>query len=370
MRSLIRVPLVAVAAFMVLASSASAQVGSDVGGAGSGVVGSVMAPAPGVTVFASCVVARPTDTTVWFGYSHAGLDRRVALVASGSAVFIKGFIGALNRGQVTQFQPGRVERAFAVTVPAGSTVTWTVKPTNVLGVSDAPSSATNSRSTPACPAGVGVRSATPQIVGGPVPGISATPVNRQVSNGLLVRSSLQFSTNGVVSACSNGGVPLPPKVLWGYGMTAPGQAGGLIVPAGAPFVALPANKILRTDVFANGQFRFQRSIQATRRIVDPQRVSVFGTIREQLAGTAQVAWGYSSIAVIADVEARCKFSDGAVVTSSTKVWVDSERGSSIDFHTVTDRGTQTTRPAVFCLAAASGCDVRAIGVGPGGRSFR
>jgi hypothetical protein len=209
-------------------------------------------------------------------------------------------------------------------------------------------------------------------VGGLVPTISATPVNPLVSNGLLVRSSLKFSTNGVVSACSDGGRPLVPRALWGYGVGAPGQAGGLIVPAGAPFVGLSAVNILRTDAFSNGEITFERSYQATRRIADPQRISVFGTLREQLLGKAQVAWGYSSIALIADVEARCKFPDGVVVTSSTTVWVDSERGSSIDVHTVTDRLTQSTRPATFCLAPypASGCDVRAIGVGPGGRSFR
>ena len=87
--------------------------------------------------------------------------------------------------------------------------------------------------------------------------------------------------------------------------------------------------------------------------------------------TAQVAWGYSSISVIADVEARCQFSTG-IVKSSTTVWVDPDVGSGFNFHTVTDRASQTTRPASFCLSPypATGCDVRATGFGPGGSRFR
>jgi hypothetical protein len=216
-----------------------------------------------------------------------------------------------------------------------------------------------------------MRSATPQLVGGPIPAISATPVNQRSKGGLLVRSSLEFSTDGVVSACSSGGIPLDPKVLWGYGVTAPGQAGGLIVPAGAPFEALAVDRVLRIDANAAGDIAFVRSYQATRRIVDPQSLSVYGSLQEQLDGTAQVAWGYSSIGVIADVQARCQFPNG-IVKSSTTVWVDSEQGGSVDVHTVTDLVTQTTRPAVFCLPPlpATGCDVRAIGVGPGGSKFR
>jgi hypothetical protein len=361
---------------MLFASTASAQVGSDLLGSDGSVVldpGAIdpsTRRAPGVSVFVSCAVARPSGTTVWFGYANTSAERRVALVKSANAVFIKGFIGALNRGQVTQFQPGVVERAFAVTVPPGSTATWTVTPASILGVTDAPSSAASGPSTPACPARVGVRSATPQIIGGPVPTVSALPVNQLVSNGLLVRSSLRFSTKGVVSACSDGGVPLPPSVLWGYNVEPARRNGALIVPAGAPYEALPFDKVIRVDSNADG-IMFERSYQATRRVVDPQRLSVFGSLQEQVAGTAQIASGYSSASVIADVEARCRFASG-IVKSSTVVWVDPEFGSGFDVHTVTDRLTQTTRPAVFCFSPypATGCDVRAIGVGPGGRSYR
>jgi len=380
MRSLVRVPLVAAAALMLFTSTASAKVGSDILGPGAGAPGvldpgpnpglPILGPASSVTVSASCVVSRRAGTTVWFGYSNAAAERRIALVGPTNIVAIGGAPG-VNQGQVTQFQPGVVERAFAVTVPVGSTATWTVTPANTLGVSDASSSATSSASTPACASGVGVRSATPQIVGSLVPTISATPVNQRVSAGLLVRSSLGFSTNGVVSACSNGGVPLPPKVLWGYGVDAPGRAGGLIVPAGATYEALPVDRVVRTDANPTAGVTFERSYQGTRRVVDPQRLSVYGSFAEQAAGNAQVAWGYSSISVIADVQARCQFPTG-VVKSSTTVWVDPEFGSGFDFHMVTDRATQTARPAAFCLAPypMTGCDVRAIGVGPGGTRFR
>ncbi len=372
MRPLARIPLVATAALLLLTSTASAQTGSDISGPGVGgptVIDSVTGPPSSVTVSASCVVAKRTGTTVWFGYSNASVDRRVALVGPGNVLAVNGVASVTNRGQITQFQPGVVERAFAVTVPVGSTASWTVTPASILGVSDASSSATSSRSTPACPTGVGVRSATPQVVGSLIPTVSSLPATQLISNGLLVRSSQSFSTNGVVSACSDGGVPLAPRVLWGYDVSPPGQAGGLIVPAGAAYEALAADRVIRTDS-ANG-ITFERSYQATRRIVDPQRISVYGDLPEQVAGTAQVAWGYSSLSVIADVEARCLFVNG-VVKSSTTVWVDPEVGSGFNFHTVTDQASQATRPASFCLAPypTSGCDVRALGVGPGGTRFR
>ncbi len=373
MRPLARIPLVATAALMLFTSTASAQIGSDVlGGDGPTVLDpGTTPPASGVAVFASCTVARRTGTTVWFGYSNTLAERRVALVGPSNTVSVNTVAvnGVANRGQTTQFQPGVVDRAFAVTVPNGSSATWTVTPASILGVSDAPSSATSGSSTPACLTGVGVRSATPQIVGGLVPTISSQPANQLTSYGLLKRSSQTFSTNGVVSACSDGGVPLPPRVLWGYDVSPPGQAGGLVVPAGAAYEALAADRVIRTDS-ANG-ITFERSYQATRRIVDPQRISVFGSLQEQLANTAQVAWGYSSLSVIADVEARCQFATG-IVRSATTVWVDPEAGSGFNFHTVTDQASQTTRPASFCLAPypTIGCDVRAIGVGPGGSKFR
>ena len=202
-----------------------------------------------------------------------------------------------------------------------------------------------------------------------VPTISSQPVNQLTSYGLLVRSSQRFSTNGVVSACSDGGVPLAPKVLWGYGSSS--QAGGLVVPAGAAYEALAADRVVRVDSNPANGVTFERSFQATRRVLDPQLISVFGTLQEQIAGTAQVAWGYSSASVIADVEARCQFATG-IVKSSTTVWVDPVAGSGFNFHTVTDRLSQSTRDAVFCLPPypTTGCDVRAIGVGPGGARFR
>ena len=199
-------------------------------------------------MFASCTVARRTGTTVWFGYSNTLAERRVALVGPGNTVAVNTVAvnGVANRGQTTQFQPGVVERAFAVTVPNGSTATWAVTPQSILGVSDAPSSATSGPSTPACPAGVGVRSATPQIVGGLVPTISSQPVNQLISNGLLVRSSLRFSDQWRrqrllrwrCSTRAEGAVGL---------RNSSSASGALVVPAGAPYEALPADRVVRVD---------------------------------------------------------------------------------------------------------------------------
>jgi hypothetical protein len=141
MRPLARIPLVATAALMLLTSTASAQVGSDISGGGVGVptvVDSGTGSGPGVTVFASCTVAGPSGVTVWFGYNNALTERRVALIGSDNTVSVSSVAvnGVANRGQTTQFQPGKVERAFAVTVPVGSTATWTVAPKNIhAGVS-------------------------------------------------------------------------------------------------------------------------------------------------------------------------------------------------------------------------------------------
>ena len=217
MRPLARIPLVATAALLLLTSTASAQTGSDISGPGVGgptVIDSVTGPPSSVTVSASCVVAKRTGTTVWFGYSNASVDRRVALVGPGNVLAVNG-VAVPNRGQITQFQPGVVERAFAVTVPVGSTASWTVTPASILGVSDASSSATSS----------GRRQR--------VPPVSVCARRRHKSLGASFRRSLRcrrlsssatvssygrrsFSTNGVVSACSDGGVPLAPRVLWGY----------------------------------------------------------------------------------------------------------------------------------------------------------
>ena len=132
MRPLARIPLVATAALMLFTSTASAQIGgSDVLGGGDGptVHRSWYPTGAAVSaVFASCTVARRAGTTVWFGYSNPLAERRVALVGSGNTVAVNGCHWRANRGQITQFQPGVVERAFAVTVPVGSTATWAVTP--------------------------------------------------------------------------------------------------------------------------------------------------------------------------------------------------------------------------------------------------
>ena len=91
MRPLARIPLVATAALMLFTSTASAQFGgSDVLGPEASPV--VLDPVPrqrrGVTVFASCTVARRTGTTVWFGYNNPLAERRVALVGPSNTVAV------------------------------------------------------------------------------------------------------------------------------------------------------------------------------------------------------------------------------------------------------------------------------------------
>ncbi len=349
--------------------------GTDLLGPGSGIPGDgVIDPGPppvaGVTVFADCVIVKRTGTTVWFGYENTLDERQVALVGASNEVAVNGVVS--NQGQVTQFLPGRAARAFAVTVPVGAVPTWSVTYSNTQGLNGGSSLAAFSVLTPPCPAGVGVRSATPQIVGGLIPTISAKTVNERnrERDGLLVRSSLQFSINGVVSACAAGGTPLVPRVLWGYSVNPQGNLDGFIVTGAAAYQ--PLNNVVRVEQSATSTIDpYERTYQSTRRVVDPQRRSVYGTQKEVNKGTAQIAYGFSSVGVIADVEARCQFGAN-VVTSVTTVWVDPPGGSGFKFFTVTDRLTQATRPAVGCEPpfTTPGCDVRTSGIGPGGSKFR
>ena len=215
MRPLARIPLVATAALMLFTSTASAQIGQrrprrrrrpDRARSRS------PHPCERVTVFASCTVARRTGTTVWFGYSNPWLERRVALVGPGNTV-------CRERSSWWRLKPG-----------PGHPVPTRCRRTCVRGhgarridrhldrhagehprcercCRRRPRAVRRRRRVP--PVSVCVRRRPDRRE--PVPTISCDAGNQLISNGLLVRSSLQFSTNGVVSACSDGGVPLAPR---------------------------------------------------------------------------------------------------------------------------------------------------------------
>lgn len=335
-------------------------------------------PDPAVELFATCTITRRGTTTVWFGY-HNTWDRRVDARVGASNVVTVGGTPVSNAGQVEQFQPGQVDRAFAVVVRIRSVATWSadvvdlaaLEPGDVVG-GLVRVQAANTPGTPVCELGTPVRSATPQLAGLIAPNNDASirivpGVNelRDLS-GKLVRSSVEFAVDGVVSTCSAGGVPLPPRVLWGYAGPTDQVGGAIISSGGVGYAPLPPAAVVSTDYFdaeLGVILEVQRSYRAVRQVVDPQRL---WTLQEE---GFPALFGLSSETVIADVTARCRFGR-QVVSSSTVYWVDAG-GRPFPFVTVTDVHAQTTRQANLCLnGIPSPCDVPFIGVGPGGVKFR
>ena len=324
---------------------------------------------PAATVTASCIVRGATTSTVWFGYSNSSGARITALVGSNSnAVRLTVESYVVNRGQVEQLQQGSVERAFAVSVPTGTTATWTVQVPDLASPGSSTTvSAAGGPSTPACASGTATRSATMQALPGQSPSINFTS-GKQVRNnsGLLTRASVQFGISGLATSCSEGGVPLEPKVLWGYGGPTNVINGAVVSAAGDALVPLSASATVRVDSDPN--YSFVRSYRSARTVADPQRLWVFGTLQEQVLGTALVARGLSSETVIADVVARCQFGT-RIVSGPTTYWLDAD-GRPIAFQMVTDVPTQSTRSSLRCLVIVAGCDIPIIGIGPGGPRYR
>ena len=331
---------------------------------------------PAVQLFATCSVTRRSGVTVWFGYQNSWTDRVDSPVGPGNDMSIDS-LSMGNLGQVSQFQPGRVDRAFAVTMSAGQVATWAADVVDLdqPALALAPLTrvvASSSAALPACPAGTPVRSATPQIGGVAAQIDITTGLAERRRRGMLVRSTVRFDVSGVTSACSSGGVPLAPKVLFGY-TGAVNQVGALILASsGADYAPLPPRRVARTTNLGGATVIW--STVAERSIVDPQQVFTYGATPAQ-ATYWPSARGLSSQGVIADVTARCRFG-GQIVSSSTVVWVDAA-GQGFSFVTVTDAATQTTRTPGFCdilrlapLSPAFGCDVPWIGVGPGGVKLR
>jgi len=365
---------VTLAAFGVggLAPAAAGAGGGDITAPIDKSASTTISPIPAATVAASCVVPGPTTSTVWFGYTNNSSERVNALVGSNSnTVTLTGESSVANRGQVEQLQPGSVARAFAVSVPAGDAATWTVEVPDLAdpGLTTTVS-ATSGPSTPSCAAGTPKRSATIQATAGQIPSVIFT-VGKQVrdTSGLLTKATVAFAVSGLSTTCSEGGFPLEPKVLWGYGGPTNVINGALVDAAGDALVPLPGRAIVRTD--SDAAYSFVRSYRSTRAVANPQSAWVFGTRAEQLLGTAPFARGLSSETVIADVVARCKFGN-RVVTGPTTYWIDAD-GRPIAFQIVTDIPTQTTRSALNCFitdSPAVNCDVPVIGVGPGGPRYR
>jgi hypothetical protein len=326
---------------------------------------------PAATVSASCIVSGSTTDTIWFGYTNTSPERVNALIGGSNFVTVNVPGVSINQGQIEQLLVGTVERAFAVTIAKGATASWNVDVPNLAapGFTTRVSAASSSL-TPACATGAGTRSASIQAIPGQFPGITATAA-KQTRNvaGLLTRASVNFQINGLQTVCSSGGTPLEPKVLWGYGGPTSQISGALLRGTGDALRAVPANAVVRVD--ADSNYSFTRTYRSARAIVDPQKLWVFGTLAQQIQGTAPYAYGLSSETVIADVVGRCAFGS-RVVQSATTYWLDAN-GRPIGLMVVTDQATQVTRPVQGCIFTGTlvpNCDIPIIGVGPGGPRFR
>ena len=332
---------------------------------------SATAPAasPAATVSAACIVAGSTTDTVWFGYSNTSAERVTATVGGANSVTITG--AALDQNQIEQLLVGTVERAFAVTIPKGATATWSVTVPNlaVPGFTTRVSAA-NDPTTPACPSGTRAQSAAIQSIPGQFPDITWTAAKQNRNRaGLLTGASINFQISGLQTACSTGGTPLAPKVLWGYGGPTSQISGALLASAGDALRPVPTNAVVRVD--ADSNYSFTRTYRSARAIVAPQKLWAFGTLSQQIQGTAPYAFGLSSETVIADVVARCAFGS-RTVQSTTTYWLDAN-GRPLGFMVATDQATQATRPVQGCIFTGTlvpNCDIPIIGVGPGGPRLR
>ena len=327
------------------------------------------AVSPAATVSASCVVFGSATDTVWFGYANNSAERIDAAVGSSNSLTITG--ASVNQNQIEQLLTGAVERAFAATIPKGATATWNIDVPNLAmpGFTTRVSAA-NAAATPACPSGTRSQSASIQAIPGQAAGIIAIPA-KQTRNraGLLTRASVNFQIAGLQTVCSSGGTPMEPKVLWGYGGPTSQISGALMQSAGDALRPVPANAVVRVDADTN--YSFTRTYRSARAIVDPQKLWVFGTLQQQIQGTAPFAYGLSSETVIADVVARCAFGS-RIVQGATTYWLDAS-GRPIGTMVVTDQLSQATRSVQGCLfngTLVPNCDIPIIGVGPGGPRFR
>jgi hypothetical protein len=340
---------------------------------------------PMIEIFADCVVRNGKGMTVWFGYRNNFDFRRHIDIGADNVVAVGGAAQA-NSGQVTQFLVGETRRAFAANYLVRSTATWSImsplfdkgtgNPTDATVVRTA-----SSDGAPSCEAGVQTASATAQITNFIRQGTNpeyyslAKPVvkpiyDRRDASGNLVDAYVSFSIEGVRSACSGGGRPLTPLVLWGFGGPTNRNDGYFLARlTTTPGYSAPIG-VTRTD--SNEIHSFARTFIGVRRVVDPQAATDFSGGDAALAALYPTPKGLSSEKVVADVFGRC-LTNGRVVTSQNPLWVDAQ-GAPVNLFTTTDQATQSTRLPVFCragrpVAPLTDCDVPVGGIGPGG-SYR
>ena len=343
---------------------------------------------PSVTVTVLCVRRTSFTDYVWFGWTNQ-TDVRVAIpVGVRNSVSNGG--GGFLQNQPSQFRPARsAGYSFVATVAHNQSVGWLLNVpvwdrdshTFKLDAAHQPVftnvTATSSATTPNCPSGTARRSVTVRGTGTEAEGsIGWVPGPQTRTNGVLTRSTVDLTLNGVASVCSTGGTPLAPKVLWGYADARIVEGVMLLGGPGRNYRPLPTSDVVRTDTFnavsGGDPLAFARSWRGRRVVDDPQRITVFGSTPAEQMRNPQPR-GYSGMNVIADVWGRCQFGTTSV-QSVQSIAIDGF-GPGTDIHSVTDQATQTPRTIVVCPinpppGPILGCDVPGNGIITGGGKLR
>ncbi len=157
------------------------------------------------------------------------------------------------------------------------------------------------------------RWAAQALTDGGVPDIIVGLGRSRSAGGRLVASSVVFDITRVRSACSSGGRPLEPLVLWGFDDSVVMANSGL--PDEVPrngYSPLPSRSVVRIDSFGPG-VPYTRTFVNVRRIADPQRLWI-----NPINGVA--TYGLAATMVLADVYGRCAFGH-RVVVADDPMWV-------------------------------------------------
>lgn len=335
---------------------------------------------PYVHTFVDCVVRADDTETFWFGYEMPDdlahflvpvfgpnpLKNELSEVSPDGVVVNEGVLG--DGGQVEYFLGGIHRRAFAVTVPRGHELKWTLTtPGDLIPEGSVPREAIAvTTDAPRCPKGTPRHSANVHLDHSNGPAIVVAPGPSKLDDDRrAVRTSVRFDVEGVVSVCSEGGVPLAPSVLWGYddALTMANVGLNLDVPRDG-FRPVPSRRVLRIDNFGSNS-KYVRTFVATREVPQPQRQwtdSFLGVTSRGVAATM----------VLADVFGRCRFGDDVVVGKEPMYAVES--GFPVAVASTTDEATQQSDP-VNCsfpavqLNGPKECPVYVIR-GPGGSRWR
>ncbi len=262
-----------------------------------------------------------------------------------------------GRDQAEFFTPGMHHFMFSITVPRGHELQWTLLIPADATAGVAPVTVVTDDA-PRC-RGNAPRWAALALTDRGVPDITAGPGPSRSADGRLVASSVVFGITGVRSACSSGGRPLEPLVLWGFDDSVVMASSGL--PDEVPrdgFSPLRPRSVVRVDYFGSGIAPYTRTFVNVRRVADPQRLWVNPTNGVAIHGLAATM-------VLADVYGRCAFGH-RVVVAEDPMWV---LANGLPRLVVTDTDPLTQQTQRITCTLEPDCPIQVL-PGPGGVRWR